>query len=122
MKTALPTAAILLGIVFLVGSAVWAMVFPPSRVWTNEKSARMSELNDQADAIKLQLSKGKFKPGESAAKLQESYDKVSEEYKALHQEYLGATQSPKTAKSFLWWSGIAFIVAGTVVVFAKRDG
>jgi hypothetical protein len=40
----------------------------------------------------------------------------------LHQEFMSASNAPKTASSFLRWSGIAFIAAGALLVFANRGG
>ncbi len=85
----------------------------------------MTELGDQATAIKLQLTQSQTRPsmhsGENPAELQEKYDKIAAEYKTLHEEFVGINQTPKTAKSFLWWSGIAFVVAGGIIVMANRD-
>jgi hypothetical protein len=123
MKSVLPTAAVAVGLLLLLGSAVWATLFPPSRTWTPEKSARLTTVGNECSAIKLQLSNlgNRTSPtGETPAELKAKFDKLDAEYKQLYQEFTGATESPKTAKRFLWWSGIAFVIAGSVVVFANR--
>jgi hypothetical protein len=119
----LAAAAVALGLALLLASAVWAVLFPPTRSWTPEKSARLTTVGNECSAIKLKLSNLGNKPGapgESQADLKAKFDKLDAEYKQLYQEFNGATESPKTAKRFLWWSGIAFVVAGGVVVFASR--
>jgi hypothetical protein len=124
MKSTLPAVAVVLGIVLLAASVLWAIVLPASRGWTEEKSARMTELGNRASDIKLQLTRAQAKPsmhsGLNPAELQAEYDKISAEYKTLYDEFSGATQTPKTASSILRWSGIAFVVAGAIVVFANR--
>lgn len=124
MKSTLAASAVAIGLVLLVGSVLWAVLFPASRGWNEEKSARMTELGNRATEINLQLTRAQAKPsmhsGVNAAELKAEYDKVSADYKVLYDEFSGATQTPKTASSILRWSGIAFVLAGAIVVFASR--
>ncbi len=124
MKSALPAGAVVLGLVLLVASALWATLFPSSRGWTEEKSARMIELGNRASELERQLSIAQAKPsmhaGESSAEMQAEFETVSAEYKTLYDEFNGASESPKTASKILRWSGIAFVIAGGLVVFAGR--
>lgn len=126
MKTVLPTAAVVLGAALLLMSFCWALLFPPSQVWTQEKSARMAELGGQGHLLKFQLIEAKANPNmhgkKSAAELQAEFDKIDAEYKLLSDEFQGAKDSPKTAATYLRWSGVAFVIAGAIVVFASRDG
>jgi hypothetical protein len=125
MKSVLPAGAVALGVVLLAASAAWAILFPASRAWTPEKSARLTQVGNECSAIKLQLNKpGKpsTKPGEAPAELKAKFEQLDAEYKQLYLEFSGATESPKKAKRFLWWSGIAFVVAGGLIVFATREG
>jgi hypothetical protein len=124
MKAVLPTSAIVVGLVLLIGSVVWATLFPPSRNWTAEKATRMTELGNQATAIQLKIDQATARPsmhaGENPAELKAQYDEVAAEYKSLYEEFKSADAAPKTAAVFLRWSGIAFVVAGGLVVFATR--
>jgi hypothetical protein len=126
MKSALPTAAVVLGFVLLVASALWAVLFPASRGWTEEKSARMIALGDRAGELQRQRTQAEARPGAQpkidieALKKEEA--KVAAEYKVLYDEFNGAEAAPKTASRILRWSGIAFVVAGAIVVFANRGG
>ena len=124
MKSAFPAAAVVLGVVLLLASATWAVLFPASRNWTPEKSARLTTVGNECSEIKLQLNKpGKpsTKPGETPADLKAKFAKLDAEYKELYQEFVGASEGPKTAKRFLWWSGIAFVVAGGIITMAGRS-
>jgi hypothetical protein len=120
----LSAIAVGLGLVLLVASAAWGMLFPANRAWTEEKSARMAELGGQAGKLKEQLvqagSRPKMHAGKNPAELKAEYDKVAAEYKSLHDEFTGAVETPKTASKILRWSGIAFVVAGAIIVFANR--
>ena len=125
MKSSLPTAAVVLGVVLLAASFLWAVLFPAGKSWTEEKSAQMSALGDQATELQRQILASQSRPsmhsGENPAELQEKYDKVAAEYKALHEEFMGNTKAPESASRFLRWSGIAFVIAGGLVVFATRS-
>lgn len=124
MKAALPASAIVVGLVLLIGSVAWATLFPPGRNWTAEKATRMTDLGNQATAIQMKIDHATVRPsmhaGENPAELKAKYDEIETEYKSLYQEFKNADESPKTAASILRWSGIAFVVAGGLVVFATR--
>jgi hypothetical protein len=125
MKSVLPAAAVAVGIVLLGVSLVWAMLFPASRGWTEEKSRRLTDLGNQATEIQLQLGQSRTRPsmhsGVNPAELPEKLEKVNAEYKALYEEFRTATERPKSASRYLKWSGIAFVVAGALIVFATRS-
>jgi hypothetical protein len=115
MKTYLPAAALVVGVVLLGGSVLWAIIFPASRDWTEEKSNRMTQLGNRASEIDRQLQQT------PNADLQKQREKIDEEYKKLYEEFTGVSEAPKTASRILRWSGIAFIVAGAFIVFANRS-
>jgi hypothetical protein len=125
MKSFLPTAAVGLGIFLLLVSFVWGFLFPASRGWTEEKSIHMRELSGKAHVLGGQLQAAKTTPnmygGRSAADLEQEFQQVTAELKELGNEAEGKINAPKTAAQILRWSGAAFIVAGALVVFAKRE-
>jgi hypothetical protein len=125
MKSFLPSSAVVVGLVLLIGSFAWGILFPPSRTWTEEKSSRMAELGSQANLLKFSLVEAKNRPsihsGKNPAEVQAEYDKVTAEYDQLKQEFASATNSPKTTATFLRWSGVAFIIAGAMVIMATRS-
>jgi hypothetical protein len=124
MKSALPVAAVTLGVVLLAISFLWAIVFPASASWTPEKSEKLTSLGNRATEIQLQLDKAQTRPsmhsGQNPAELKEELEKVSAEYKVLYAEFSGASKAPESSSRFLRWAGIAFVVAGGLTVFATR--
>jgi hypothetical protein len=103
---------------------VWGVLFPASRSWTVEKNARMSELSEKGHILGGQLDVAKRRPnmhgGRSAAELEAEYKQVTEELTQLREEFESKRDTPKTMASYLRWSGIAFVVAGAIIVFANR--
>jgi hypothetical protein len=85
----------------------------------------MAELGSQGNLLKFQIIDATNNPsmhaGKNAAELQAEYDKIDAEYKQLREEFASAAETPKTAATYLRWSGVAFVVAGAIVVFANRD-
>src|SRR5262245_24023613 len=123
MKAILPGIAVAVGMVLLVGSALWAILFPASRGWTDEKAARMTELSAQSHSLGFELEaarKPNMHAGRSLPEVQEEVDKVNAELETLRLELEGKLASPNKAARILRWSGIAFVVAGAIVVFANR--
>jgi hypothetical protein len=126
MKSILSTAAVVVGVVLLLTSVIWGIMFPPSSGWTEEKSLRLQELSQRAHILGGQRGAANEKPsmhgGKSAAELNEEFKQVTAELEKLGAEAEGRIEAPKTAASILRWAGIAFVVAGGLVVFATRSG
>jgi len=125
MKSALPIAAVVLGCVLLAMSLLWGLLFPASASWTPEKSEQLTALGNRATEIQLQLDKAQTRPsmhsGLNPAELKSELEKVSAEYKVLYDEFSGITKAPKSSSRFLKWAGIAFVVAGGLVVYTTRS-
>jgi hypothetical protein len=124
MKSVLPGVVVALGIVLLLVSAVWAILFPPARTWTDEKGARMAELSGKAHALGFELAaaqKPSMHKGRSLPEVKAEYDQVNAELTSLRDELGGKVAAPARASTILRWSGIAFVVAGGLVVFATRS-
>jgi hypothetical protein len=126
MKSTLPTAGVALGLALLIANFLWGVMFPANRSWTPEKSQQLSQLGSQANLLKFKLVEAQQRPsmhgGAGAAELKEQYDKVKAEYDVLHAEFQNKLNRPKTAATILRWSGIAFVAAGAIIVFANRGG
>jgi hypothetical protein len=124
MKSSLSAVAVVLGLLLLIASFAWGVLFPANRAWTEEKSARMADIGGEAGklkaAIKLAQARPSMHAGQNPAEMQAKYEKLSAEYKSLHDEFTGAVDTPKTASKILRWSGIAFVIAGAIIVFANR--
>ncbi len=84
----------------------------------------MSELSLQAHKLGGELDTAQRRPsmhGRSASVIEAEYKKVTDELTQLREEFESKRDRPKTMASILRWSGIAFIVAGGLVVFATRS-
>ena len=124
MKSALPTAAVVIGMVLLLASLTWGLLFPASAGWTEEKSLRMADLKGRAHILVAEVAAAKEKPnmhgGSNAAELEAEFAEVKAELGQLAEELEGRIESPKTTATILRYAGIAFVVAGGLVVYAGR--
>jgi hypothetical protein len=124
MKSTLSTLAVVLGAALLAVSFLWGVFFPAKAGWTEEKGERMAALTQQAHTMMFEVKAADEKPsmhsGKNPAEVKAEYEKVKAELDTLRAEFEGKRDSPKTAATFLRWSGIAFVVAGAIVVFANR--
>jgi len=124
MKSTLSTAAVAVGLVLLLVSFAWGSLFSARSGWTEEKSLRMAELKGQAHVLVAQVAAAKEKPsmhgGSNAAELEAEFEKVKAELKQLADELDGKIESPKTTATILRYAGIAFVVAGGLVVYASK--
>ena len=125
MKTMAPAAALVLGIVLMVASAVWPKLFPSTNSWTTEKSNQLSDLGSQTNMLKFQLVEAQNNPrmhsGRNAAEIKQEYEKVRAEYDQLHAEFEAARDRPANAAKALQWTGIALAAIGGVLVLIFRD-
>lgn len=125
MKSALPTVAVVVGLVLLLTSFAWGALFPASASWTEEKSLRMSELKGRAHVLVTQVAAAKEKPtmhgGSNAAELEAEFEQVKAELKQLAEELEGRIESPQTTATILRWAGMALVVAGGLVVYAGKS-
>jgi len=118
MKSMIPLIAIGLGVLLLIGSALWSTLYPTTSSWTDEKSRQLSELGNEAQKRNYIYEVAKRKPnmsgGKNPAVLKEEYDKAMTELTALRDEFNSANDAPKAASSFLKWSGISFLGIGII--------
>ncbi|MAT70450.1 MAG: hypothetical protein CMJ58_13105 [Planctomycetaceae bacterium] len=126
MKSALAPAAVALGVLLIVLSLLWAVIFPPSNAWTEQKSLRLTELGNQATELSLKLQQSQSRPsmhsGQGAAELKEQFDKVDAEYRELYQEFKSAKDTPQTIAGALKWTGIGLALVGGIMVMVARGG
>jgi hypothetical protein len=123
MKSSLPGIVVIFGVVLLVVSAAWAILFPVSRAWTDEKAARMTELSAKAHALGFELAaaeKPSMHRGRSFPEVKAEFDEVNAELATLRDELAGKVAAPARASTILRWSGIAFVAAGALIVYATR--
>jgi hypothetical protein len=125
MKSALPTVAVVVGVTLVLASLAWGLLFPASSGWTEEKSLRMNQLQARAHILVGEVAAAKEKPsmhgGANAAELEAEFEKVRAELKLLADELEGRIENPKTTATTLRYAGIAFVVAGGLVVYSGRS-
>jgi uncharacterized coiled-coil DUF342 family protein len=100
-------------------------MFPASSSWPQEKNERMSELSRKAHNLGGEVDVARRRPsmhGRNPAELEAEYKQVTEELTQLREEFQGKQSRPKTMSSIMRWSGVAFIIAGGLIVFAQKDG
>jgi uncharacterized protein YjeT (DUF2065 family) len=124
MKSTLSTAAVAVGLVLLLLSFAWGSLFSASSGWTEEKSLRMGELKGRAHILVAQVAAAKEKPnmhgGSNAAELEVEFEKVRAELNELADELEGRIEAPQTTAKIIRYAGIAFVVAGGLVVYASK--
>jgi hypothetical protein len=115
--------AVVLGLVLLVGSATWAILFPATNSWTQDRNERMSELSRKAHNLGGELDTAQRRPSmhsRSAADIEAEYNQVKEELAQLRGEFESKRDGPKTMATILRWTGIACVAVGAFVSYANR--
>jgi hypothetical protein len=123
MKSILPGAAVVVGFVLLVASALWSVVFPASRGWTDDKGQRMADLSARAHSLGFELTAAEsntHRRGRSASEVKAEYDSVKAELNLLREELEGKKAAPNNASLVLRWTGGVLIVVGAIAVMATR--
>jgi len=117
--------AIGLGLVLLLLSVLWPVLFPATRTWTDEKSRRLKELSGKTQYAVGKLEYAKSKPnmlgGESPAVLQQKADELMQELEGLQNEFASAKDSPQTISTVLKWSGVGTMALGVIGYLATKD-
>jgi Tfp pilus assembly protein PilN len=123
MKSLFPTAALVLGLVLLAGSALWGLIFSPAGNLSEEKAQRLTELTMQAHELLFKVNaSADGSPGAAPdAAVKAEYDKVKAELATLRQELTSVQDAPLKASAILRWSGVAFVAAGAFVMFVNRE-
>ncbi len=125
MKTNISLSAIVLGMLLMLASASWGFFFPPSRIWSQEKSEQLAELGSKTNLLKFAVVEAKNNPsmhrGQNPAELLLRYEAALAEYDVLHQEFLSASEQLQNRVVFLQWSGIGLIAIGAVITLAARS-
>ena len=125
MKAMFSTGAVVLGILLLALSLAWGLIFPASAGWTDEKSLKLKELRNRAHILSGEVAAGSDTPsmhgGPNVAEKKAEFEQVKAELASLDAELQGKIDAPATAASILRYSGIAFVIAGGLVVFATRS-
>ena len=122
---AIPPAAIVIGLLFLVASAVWPVMFPATRTWTDAKSRRLKEIGAEEQALVGKIEYLRHRPsmtsGENPAVMKERAEVLRAEREALQADLTAATEGPAMAKAILKWTGISVLVLGVIGHLAAKD-
>jgi hypothetical protein len=125
MKQSLPLILVALGVALVALGLLWKTLFPPTRSWTEEKSARMGELTKEVHALLFQVEAAKQRPsmtsGRNPAEVQEEYDSKKAELAALRAEFENQRDKPQTIASVLRWTGIALVLVGGVAILTLGE-
>jgi hypothetical protein len=125
MKAALPSAAIMLGVVLVAASLVWGLVFPAINHWTPEKAKKMSEVSEETHLLSFKLADAKERPnmlgGMNPAELQAQFKAKEAELATLRQEFEGIRDKPNTVAKYLRWSGIGLVIVGGAMSMMSQE-
>jgi len=126
LKSLLPAAVALAGLVLLAASFIGSLSVPAEPNWTPKKGSRLIALSNEATDLQQKLHAAQAQPsmhaGENPAELLERFRRIDAEYKELYREFKSATTpAPVAAATYVRWLGVAFVVAGAIIVFANRS-
>ena len=114
-----------LGVALVALGLLWKTLFPPTRSWTEEKSARMGQLTKEVHALLFQVEAAKQLPsmtsGRNPAEVQEEYDSKKAELAALRGEFENQRDKPQTIAGVLRWTGIALVLIGGVAILTLGE-
>ena len=126
MKAVLPLVAVIGGVVLVVASLLWGLLFPAAKNWTPEKSTRMSQVAEEAHLLSFKLADAKNHPnmqgGVNPAELQSQYKEKERELAELKEEFNSIKDSPNATAKYLRWTGIAFVLLGGAASMVTREG
>jgi hypothetical protein len=116
-------AAVVVGLVLLLGSFTWGLVFSAKGSWTAEQDARMGELGRKGHALGGELDAAQRRPSmhsRSAADIEAEYNQVKAEMAQMRTEFESARDGPKTIAAILRWAGIACVAVGAFASYSNR--
>jgi hypothetical protein len=123
MKTAIPFAAIVLGLLLLVASTFWTRLFSQASAWTNEKATRSAEVKARLAYLGGIINSPNKSPprGLNPASAQAEFDALKKEDEQLNAEYRTIAHRPGAISKVLKWSGISLAVVGIISWYAVKQ-
>ena len=119
MKNAISIAAICLGAVLLLLSAVWGYVFPATNSWTPERAAERSALSDEVHVLMFQAVAAQENPRAAKgdpAQIQAEYREKKARLAELDKEFKSIKDTPQTTSSYFRWIGIGLVAVGAIAM------
>jgi hypothetical protein len=106
----------------LVASSVWSTLFPPTRSWTPEKAARITEVKERINELSFQMANAsnRMHGGPDPASMKTEYDALRKEFDQLASDFNSATESRETVSTVLKWSGISLAAFGIIGWYAVK--
>jgi hypothetical protein len=125
MKSAIVFGLIVFGLLLLLGSGVWATIFPGTSQWSDEKDQRLSEVGARMHVLRFTVGNGETRPnmhgGPDLIKAKAELESLKEEYKTLSDEFHGIQSRPHTVSKVMKWSGISLAVVGLIGWYAVNQ-
>lgn len=127
MKSIIPVACVILGVLLLVMGLLWGTLFPPQAGWSPEKNTQLTELGSQLKGLGFKLAEAQGNPsmqrGENPAEIKRKHDEVKKEYDALYAEFESARDRPANTGSALKWVGVIIAAIGGIFAFVgNKEG
>ncbi|MEQ8209123.1 MAG: hypothetical protein RH917_04760 [Lacipirellulaceae bacterium] len=125
MKSLLPPIAVGLGVILLLASFLWSTIFPATATWTEEKNARMVELQNNAHKLLYLAESARSKPkydGPTPEEARAKFDEAKAELDTLKAEFESIRDRPNTVATYLKWIGSGAVLLGAIGVMAARGG
>ena len=125
MKSNAPLIVVGLGVLLVLLSALWPILFPAERNWTQEKAERMTELSNTAHQLLYEAIRAKENPkpgGPDRREAQQKYDDAKAELDALQAEFESNRDAPKNSAAGMRWTGIAMVLIGGCWVMIAKGG
>lgn len=117
MKSVVAISVMGLGVLLLVLGSLWATLFSGASSWTEEKTARNSQvkarMNEVAHLVLRQTT--------NKAILQAEMDALTKENDELNAEFTSATESPQSMSKYMKWAGIALALVGIAGWYAVNQ-
>lgn len=115
MKSIVPVGILSVGVLLLVLGLLWTFLFPATRTWTDEKSRRMTELQNNAHKLLYLSEAAKTRPqpgGPTPTEARAKFEEAQAELDALKAEFESIRDNPANTGTFLRWAGSAMVLIG----------
>jgi hypothetical protein len=123
MKSAIPFGMIVVGVLLIVVSSLWAYLYPGTSSWTDEKATRAAEvkarLSDLGPLVNPPVRR--MHSGPDPASLKAEFDALQKENEQLDADFKSAAERPNVISKMLKWSGISLAVLGIVGWYAVKQ-
>jgi hypothetical protein len=122
MKSAATFGLMIIGLLLLAASSLWASLFPPTSRWTEVKAQRATEVKARLNNLgPIVNGPPRMHRGPDPATLKSEFDALVKENAQLDAEFVSAAEAPKKASSFLKWTGISLTAIGIIGWYVLKN-